>query len=127
MGTLRVCYSDVKCANTITAANRFNVVADAISTSPEDLAGLSSKAPEYQYRPQNVDEKPERSSNSDKVRFYADDGIERPTEEERLTLRRVAGRFPWSAYALCAVEFAERASYYGCQGVFSNFVQFPLP
>lgn len=28
---------------------------------------------------------------------------------------------------LCAVEFAERASYYGVQTVFSNFMQYPLP
>jgi dipeptide/tripeptide permease len=31
------------------------------------------------------------------------------------------------AYALCLVEFAERASYYGSQTLFSNFVEFPLP
>lgn len=31
-----------------------------------------------------------------------------PTDEELLTL---AGRMPWSAYMLCGVEFAERASY----------------
>lgn len=36
-----------------------------------------------------------------------------PTEEERLTLRRVAGKMPTIAYVICAVEFAERASYYG--------------
>jgi hypothetical protein len=34
-----------------------------------------------------------------------------PTDEELLTLPRVAGRMPWSAYMLCGVEFAERASY----------------
>lgn len=34
---------------------------------------------------------------------------------------------PPVAYALCAVEFAERASYYGASTVFSNFMQFPLP
>ena len=31
------------------------------------------------------------------------------------------------SYALCAVEFAERASYYGVTTVFSNFMQFSLP
>ena len=31
------------------------------------------------------------------------------------------------SYALCAVEFAERASYYGVTTVFSNFMQFGLP
>ncbi len=37
----------------------------------------------------------------------------KPTDEELLTLRRVAGNVPLVAYLLCAVEFCERASYYG--------------
>lgn len=37
------------------------------------------------------------------------------------------GRVPLVAYLLCAIEFCERASYYGCQGLFSNFVNRPLP
>lgn len=51
----------------------------------------------------------------------------KPTEEEFATLRRVAGRVPKTAYLLCAVEFCERASYYGCQGLFSNYVNRPMP
>ncbi|KAK3330047.1 POT family-domain-containing protein [Apodospora peruviana] len=51
----------------------------------------------------------------------------KPTVEELATLRRVAGRVPIVAYALCAIEFCERASYYGCQGLFSNFVNRPMP
>ena len=39
----------------------------------------------------------------------------KPTEEEFATLRRVAGGVPAVAYLLCAVEFCERASYYGKQ------------
>ena len=50
-----------------------------------------------------------------------------PTEEELLTLPRIAGTMPWSAYMLCGVEFAERASYYGCKQVFKNFIRAPLP
>ena len=50
-----------------------------------------------------------------------------PTDEEFRTLRKVAGKMPSVAYTLCAVEFAERASYYGVSQIFSNFVQFPLP
>jgi dipeptide/tripeptide permease len=50
-----------------------------------------------------------------------------PTEEEKETLRRVAGNIPRVAYWLCAVEFAERASYYGVQPLFSNFVNKPMP
>lgn len=37
----------------------------------------------------------------------------KPTEEELKTLRRVPGKLPTIAYLLCAVEFCERASYYG--------------
>ncbi|KAK7043587.1 hypothetical protein VNI00_008198 [Paramarasmius palmivorus] len=50
-----------------------------------------------------------------------------PTEEERATLPRVPGGMPWTAFTICIVEFAERASYYGCSAVFSNFIQRPLP
>jgi dipeptide/tripeptide permease len=39
-----------------------------------------------------------------------------PTDEE-----------PWTSYLLCGVEFAERASYYGCKQVFKNFIRAPLP
>lgn len=50
-----------------------------------------------------------------------------PTEDEYQTLRKVAGKMPAVAYTICAVEFAERASYYGVAQIFSNFIQFPLP
>lgn len=50
-----------------------------------------------------------------------------PTEEESKTLRKVAGSLPLISFALCLVEFAERASYYGAKTVFSNFIQFKLP
>lgn len=55
------------------------------------------------------------------------DGLVIPTEEEKSTLRRVAGKMPASCYYLCAVEFAERASYYGCFQVYKNFIRAPLP
>jgi hypothetical protein len=51
----------------------------------------------------------------------------RPSEEEKSTLRRVAGKIPATSFALCVVEFSERASYYGVLFPFSNFMQFPLP
>ena len=28
---------------------------------------------------------------------------------------------------MCLIEFAERASYYGCKGPFNNFINNPLP
>lgn len=37
----------------------------------------------------------------------------KPTEEERKNLRRVPGSLPLVVMLICAVEFAERASYYG--------------
>lgn len=37
----------------------------------------------------------------------------KPTDEELATLRRVPGKIPMVAFLLCAVEFCERASYYG--------------
>lgn len=54
-------------------------------------------------------------------------GLILPTEEEKATLRKVAGKMPVSSYVLCAVEFAERASYYGCNQVFKNFIRGKLP
>ena len=46
----------------------------------------------------------------DKSRLPTTEPINRPTEEERHTLRRVAGKLPMVVYFICAVEFAERAS-----------------
>ena len=43
----------------------------------------------------------------------------KPTEEERVTLRRVAGSVPLVAYVICAVEFSERASYFGVSPLIS--------
>jgi hypothetical protein len=40
-----------------------------------------------------------------------------PSEEELATLRMVPASMPWPAIAMCLIEFAERASYYGCSGV----------
>jgi dipeptide/tripeptide permease len=69
------------------------------------------------------------STNSSGGVVIDDDGntATRPTEEEKRTLRKVAGSIPAVAYWLCAVEFAERASYYGVQPLFNNFVKNKLP
>lgn len=56
-----------------------------------------------------------------------DDEHPLPTAEEKVTLRKVSDDLSYVAFALCLVEFAERASYYGAQNIFSNFVEFPLP
>src|SRR4051812_20362784 len=64
------------------------------------------------------------SENMERETYH---GLVLPTEEEKSTLRRVAGKMPASCYYLCAVEFAERASYYGCNQVYKNFIRAPLP
>ncbi|KAK9427174.1 peptide transporter PTR2 [Lipomyces doorenjongii] len=56
-----------------------------------------------------------------------DDKYPAPTEEERKALRKVPASLPVIAWAVCLVELAERASYYGASSVFSNFIEFPLP
>ena len=43
----------------------------------------------------------------------------KPTEEERVTLRRVAGKVPMIAYMICIVEFAERSS---CKNIPFTFI-----
>jgi hypothetical protein len=55
------------------------------------------------------------------------EGNIRPTDLELKTLRRVPVALPWSAYLMCVVSFAERASYFGCKQVFVNFIYNPLP
>jgi dipeptide/tripeptide permease len=50
-----------------------------------------------------------------------------PTEQEQQSLRKVAGKVPTIAYWLCAVEFAERASFYGVNGVLNNFINKKMP
>ncbi|EFQ32895.1 POT family protein [Colletotrichum graminicola] len=56
-----------------------------------------------------------------------DESYPAPTEEERSTLRKVADSIPITAWSLCVVEMAERASFYGVKAVFNNYLQFPLP
>ncbi|ORY25526.1 POT family-domain-containing protein [Naematelia encephala] len=55
------------------------------------------------------------------------DSEDTPTEEERETLRRVPGHVNAAGYMLCFIEGANNASYYGVSGVFTNFIQRPLP
>ncbi|RMZ90449.1 hypothetical protein DV736_g2322, partial [Chaetothyriales sp. CBS 134916] len=46
-----------------------------------------------------------------------------PTEEEMVTLPRVADHIPWRIYTVAFVELCERFSYYGTQILFQNYVQ----
>ncbi|KAI1807230.1 POT family-domain-containing protein [Daldinia bambusicola] len=77
-----------------------------------------------------IDEKSQAAANTSGVADESNaalEGLVIPTEEEKSTLRRVAGKMPATCYYLCAVEFAERASYYGCNQVYKNFIRAPLP
>lgn len=45
-----------------------------------------------------------------------------PSEEERMTLRRVPEKLNWATFSIGICELAERFSFYGATQVFSNFV-----
>ena len=49
------------------------------------------------------------------------DGDE-PNEHEKGTLRRVGENLPASAFLIAVVELCERFTYYGCQGLFQNYI-----
>ncbi|KAF5310260.1 hypothetical protein D9619_010175 [Psilocybe cf. subviscida] len=75
-------------------------------------------------------EKRSQTSGLEEDLIYTDTvhaGLRGPTEEEKHTLRRVPDALPWSAYLVAIVELAERFSFYGCNIVFTNFIQRPLP
>ena len=46
-----------------------------------------------------------------------DDELERPTEAEEQSLRRVSGKVPWVAYSIAFVEMCERFSFFGTTAV----------
>ncbi|EOA86833.1 uncharacterized protein SETTUDRAFT_115376 [Exserohilum turcica Et28A] len=78
----------------------------------------------------DVDEKRALSSTDNEYHgevFEADLEGEEPTEEELKTLRRVSGKIPWTAFTVAFVELCERFGYYGCQVLYTNFIQRPLP
>ena len=54
------------------------------------------------------------------------DGEEYPTAEEVVTLRRVCGAVPWSAYTIAFVELCERFSYYGTTAVCKSPAYFSI-
>ncbi|KAI7222568.1 peptide transport protein PTR2 [Hortaea werneckii] len=47
---------------------------------------------------------------------------EEPNEYEKKTLRRIGDKFPKKAYLVALVELCERFTYYGCQGLFQNYI-----
>lgn len=49
-----------------------------------------------------------------------------PTEHEKSTLRHVGESLPFTVFLVAVIELCERFTYYGCQGIFQNYVQRPL-
>jgi POT family proton-dependent oligopeptide transporter len=46
---------------------------------------------------------------------------EEPTDHEKATLRHVGESLPWACWLVAIVEFCERFTYYGMQGLFQNY------
>lgn len=57
----------------------------------------------------------------------ADGDLIYPTDEERETLPREPGALSILTFSIGLIELAERFGYYGCQAIFTNFLQYPLP
>jgi proton-dependent oligopeptide transporter, POT family len=49
----------------------------------------------------------------------------KPTEHEKSILRHVGESLPYSVFLVAVIELCERFTYYGCQGIFQNYVQNP--
>ncbi|KAF7953267.1 hypothetical protein EAE96_006479 [Botrytis aclada] len=69
---------------------------------------------------------PTADSRVNSFEKVTDAAEEEPTEEEKQTLRRIGDSLPMSAWLVAIVELCERFSYYGCVGLFQNYVQRPL-
>ncbi|EED13088.1 MFS peptide transporter, putative [Talaromyces stipitatus ATCC 10500] len=105
-----------------------NVITDMIAAgSPPQEVVEQIAARDSLHIPHNPDAK--TAVFGDVASSSSDGDIEHPlpTEEQSATLRKVPGNLSLVAFALCLVEFAERASYYGAQNLFANFIEFPLP
>jgi POT family proton-dependent oligopeptide transporter len=68
-----------------------------------------------------IDEKHAVVENADVESEPTPEGGE-PNEHEKRTLRRVGENLPASAYLIAIVELTERFAYYGCQGLFQNYI-----
>ena len=85
--------------------------------SVQDMAG-GTETKDVHTMPLAVDEK----LRGDSLSLTQDEG-DGPTEEERITLRHVSDKLPWSAFLVAVIELCERFTYYGLSGPFQNYVQ----
>lgn len=83
------------------------------TTQHHDMAGADIKGVEHSPG------SPEKFSD---VEFGATADGQEPTEHEQATMRRIGESLPASAYLIAIVELCERFTYYGCQGLFQNYV-----
>ncbi|GME82076.1 unnamed protein product [Ambrosiozyma monospora] len=71
------------------------------------------------------------SSTRELIPDYADefnpDGLFIALPEDKKNYRSVKGNIPFASFLILIVEFAERGSYYGVQGILTNFIMRPLP
>jgi POT family proton-dependent oligopeptide transporter len=68
-----------------------------------------------------VIEHEKNASDGDISTEHTADDLE-PTDHEKATLRHIGDAFPKSAYLVAVVELCERFTYYGCQGLFQNYI-----
>lgn len=98
-----------------------NILGEVIATRPSltvaDKTGRVSLS-----LPQTTELQAKHANGPFSSDYDDEDKYPGPTEEELKTLRKVAANMPLASFALCWVEFTERASYYGAKAVFSSFV-----
>ncbi|KAH7125877.1 POT family-domain-containing protein [Dactylonectria macrodidyma] len=92
----------------------------------QDGVDQSTPSPETDIASGNViqyglDEKEAAAFNANAESAPTAEG-EEPNEYEKGTLRRIGENLPASAYLIAVVELTERFTYYGCQGIFMNFI-----
>ena len=91
------------------ASDPIDVAEEAKSRAISHDVAISEKHPEIEPAPvQSVS-----SAHDD------DDALHKiyPNEEDLRTLRRVAGKIPWTTFTVAFVELCERFSYYGTTAV----------
>jgi hypothetical protein len=120
-------YNEHLLSDSILLAHAEQITGDIIATRVPGDVVADTIEPDGRRSFAAINEDPEKLHTYTETSITDDDRYPAPTQEESTTLRKVAGKLPFISYALCLVEFAERASYYGVQTIFNNFIEFPLP
>lgn len=82
------------------------------SGAPDPGHVLAPESPQHESPSPELDEKKKAGGpwGAASLASNEDEDGRLPTDEERATLRLVPTSLPWTAYLICVVEFAERAS-----------------